>query len=248
MEVVAVIPCYREPVGEVARSLESALAVCDRVVIVDDGAQQADLDALARPRVAVIHRSENGGPSSALNDGVASTAPGSIICRLDVRDEFYAEPKRRQIAEVTGGMCRASASAHFDPVLGADRWVAPNWEQRIYRDCQFSTVTSVYERSVWEQVGGFDTSMRWCEDWVFSMKVQAAIGWRIFSEVTGTAGEFPGGHSDVTNDRKRRAARDADYALAHEYGLALANPDRFRHLFDPAWCARRGRKPLVRPK
>ena len=67
---VVVIPCYREPIGEVALSLASAIAVSDHVIIVDDGAGQLALDSLRSDRVTVIHRADNGGPGAALDDGI----------------------------------------------------------------------------------------------------------------------------------------------------------------------------------
>ena len=67
---VVVIPCYREPIGEVALSLASAIAVSDHVIIVDDGAGQLALDSLRADRVTVIHRADNGGPGAALDDGI----------------------------------------------------------------------------------------------------------------------------------------------------------------------------------
>ena len=109
-EVVVVMPCFREPIAEVRRSAESALEVADRLIIVDDGAAQSELDELADGRISVLHLPVNGGPSAALNAGIAAASPDSIICRLDVRDVFYAEPKRRQIETVRSGQCRASCS------------------------------------------------------------------------------------------------------------------------------------------
>ena len=172
--VVVVVPCHREPVDAVAASLASALAIPDlRVVVVDDGADRADLDALSDDRVRILHRRENGGPSAALEDGIASTAPGSVICRLDVRDEFYPEAKARQIETVLRGV-QASCSPHFDPMLGRSHELPSNWRQHIYTDSCFTTVTAVYQRSVWERVG-MDTSLRWAEDWRWALLVEHTI-------------------------------------------------------------------------
>jgi glycosyltransferase involved in cell wall biosynthesis len=245
MAVVTVIPCYREPIDEVRRSLESALAVSDAAVIVDDGAGQSELDELASARVTVLRRTENGGPSAALNDGIASAPPGSVICRLDVRDVFHPDAKRRQIERVTSGACRASCSPHFDPVLAADFTPPSDWRKRIYTDSCFTGVSTVYERSVWEDIG-IDTSFRWAEDWRFSLLIEHCVGFEMFPEVTCAAGMFPGGHTDCTGDVAKRERREADRARVLELGRALSHPDMFSHLYNERWCRSHGIRPLRR--
>jgi hypothetical protein len=247
-EVVVVMPCYREPVDRIMRSVESALAVrnVDRVVVVDD----ASPEPIVLPpddRVSVLRCPVNGGPATALSLGISAQPPNAIICRLDVGDEFYADAKARQIDEVLSGKFRASGSRSFDPVAGIER-VNPrdDWQQRIYTDSQFASSTTVYERSAWEEAGGNRTDLRWCEDWLFAINMQAYVGWHAFEEATGSIGEFPGGHSDVSGERqKQRAKCRAEVA---KIGLALKRPDACRHLFDTAWCKKRGVKPLRMPK
>ena len=243
--VVVVVPCYREPLEYVTATIDSALTVpVDglRVVLVDDGTGRDDL--AFGDRVTVLHRDRNGGPSAALNTGIASTAPGSIICRLDVRDSFYSEPKARQIETVLRGVT-ASASPHYDPVH--DRtWVPPDdWRRRMFSDSCFTGVTNVYHRHVWERVG-VDDSYRWAEDWRFSMLVEHVFGWEMFPEVTCSAGEYPGGHTDCGGDRRKYELRDADRTRVHELGRALSHPDAYAHLYREDWCRKRGMTPLPR--
>jgi glycosyltransferase involved in cell wall biosynthesis len=243
--VVVVIPCHREPIEDVAATVDSALAVpVDglRVVLVDDGNRRADLNL--GERVTVIHRETNGGPSAALNTGIASTTQGSIICRLDVRDAFYAEPKARQIETVLRGVL-ASSSPHFDPVKGCDHVPPPDWRKRIYKDSCFTGVTNVYHRSVWERIGN-DESIRWAEDWRFSMLVEHLFGWDMFPEVTCSAGMFAGGHTDCGGDPKKYQLRDADRTRVWELGRALSHPDMYAHLYREDWCRKRGIDPLPR--
>lgn len=241
------MPCHREPIETVAASLESALAVpVDglRVVIVDDGVCRPDLDALVSDRVSVIHRAENGGPSAALNDGFASTPPGSVLCRLDVRDTYYPDAKARQIETVLRGV-QASCSPHFDPVSGEVHTPPPNWRTRIYTDSCFTSVTMAIRREVWERVG-IDTSLRWAEDWRFTLLIEHLIGFEMFPEVTCSAGEFPGGHTDCSASQAKRALRDEHVARVYELAQALAKPDAYAHLYNEKWCQKRGRKPLPR--
>lgn len=245
--VVVVMPCYREPIGEVRRSLDSALAVSNvtGAIIVDDGAHDEALDDLSDERVTVIHTDANGGPSAALNAGIASTPPDSVICRLDVRDVFYPEAKARQIEAVLSGACRASCSPHFDPVTGEIFIPPADWRSRIYTDSCFTGVSTVYERSVWEEVG-IDTSFRWAEDWRFSLLIEHLVGFDMFPEVTCSAGMFPGGHTDCVGDREKYKRRQADRARVLDLGRSLSHPDQYAHRYNAEWCAKRGLEPLRR--
>lgn len=239
--VVVVIPCYREPLEEVEGSLESALAVADRVIIVDDGAGQYELDSLRSDRVEVWHRNMNGGPAAALDDGIAAAPEDSIICRLDVRDRYYPEAKARQLETMRSGV-RASCSPHFDPI--ADKVHVPHekWRTRIYSVSQFTQISTAFHHSVWREVG-IDTSFRWAEDWRFNMLVEHHIGWDMFPEVTCSAGMFPGGYTD-----RGGPGRDADRKRVYALGQALGKPDKYAHLYDETWCRKRGIETLKRKK
>lgn len=237
--IVCVIPCYREPVDEVSKTLVSALSVADSAIVVDDGANDVALDALRSEQVRVIHSEHNGGPGMAVDAGTRAAPDDSIICRLDVRDEFYPA-KRAQIETVLSGKCRASASPHFDPVTNAVHHPPPDWRTRIYTDSVFTQMATVYERSVWAEVG-MDPSLRWAEDWLFLLRVQHYIGFDMFPEVTCSAGMFAGGHTD-----RGGGARDADRVRVVEMGRILSHPDAYAHLYNERWCGKRGIKPLRR--
>lgn len=241
-QVVVVIPCYREPIAEVIGTLESAFSVADRVIVVDDGAGQYELDDLRSDRVEVWHRNLNGGPAAALEDAIAAAPMDSVICRLDVRDRFYPDAKRRQIETVLSGQRRASASPHFDPVAGRVHIPRSDWRTRIYYVSQFTQMSTVFHHSVWREIG-IDTSFRWAEDWRFNMLVEHHIGWDMFPEVTCSAGMFPGGYTDRGGE-----GRDADRKRVYALGQALGKPEKFAHLYDPVWCAKRGAEPLKRKK
>lgn len=238
---VCVIPCYREPLDEVRSTLESALGCVDLAVIVDDGADDRALDVLESERVLVLHRADNGGPAAALNDGISAAPEDSVICRLDVRDRFYPDAKRRQIETVRSGACRASASPHYDPVKSRTHKPHEKWSTLIYTVSQFTQMSTAFHRSVWSEIG-IDTSFRWAEDWRFCMLVQHYIGWEMFPDVTCSAGMFPGGYTD-----RGGPERDSDRKRVYALGQALGNPDRYAHLYSEDWCKKRGLTPLRRP-
>lgn len=242
--VVVVIPCYREPLDEVAATVESALSVCNvtDVIVVDDGAGDAGLDELRSDRVQVIYRDTNGGPAAALNDGIAAASDDAIVCRLDVRDRFYPEAKARQIETVLSGEYVASAGPHFDPVAGRVHIPHTKWRTLIYNVCQFTQISTAFRRSVWADIG-IDTSFRWAEDWRFCMLVQHHIGWQMFEEVTCSAGMFPGGYTD-----RGGPDRDSDRKRVHRLGQILGRPKRYAHLYNEEWCRHHGVTPMKRAK
>lgn len=243
-DVVVVIPCYNESRERIERTVASALAThgVDRVRVVDDGSAVP----VVLEGVEVIRRDVNGGPSAALNTGIRSLPADSIVCRLDVGDVFYPEPKSRQIAMVKAG-AQAVCSWRYDPVGDRVCPIADGWETAIYRDCQFSLTAAVFTKSAWFECGEFDDEIRWTDDWRFAAAMQAHIGWTVFPEVTGEHGEHPGGHSDVSGDPERRKMRQVARARVVNYCAALGDQDRHAHLFNARWCEKRGIKPMKRP-
>lgn len=251
MIVRVVVPCYREPIEKVRKTVESALATrsVTEAVVVDDGCSDAALDALASDRVRILHLPENRGCSGALNAGIEGLPDDAIVCRLDVGDHFYAEPKARQIDVVLSGQARCSSSPHLDPVSGQVWRIPDRWERRIFTDSCFVPCTNVYRVSVWREVGGHDESLRYKGDWDFSMRVQAYVGWHMHDEVTCDAGMYPDGFTaQAIADPVKRALRDECNRIVYERARALGNPEQFAHLFNERWCRKRGITPMRRPR
>jgi glycosyltransferase involved in cell wall biosynthesis len=247
--VAVVIPCYREQLDRVRRTVKSALDTANvtTAIVVDDGCHDEALDTLSGDDVRVIHLPANGGCSVALNAGIRDLPEDSIICRLDVGDVFYPEAKARQIDVVLSGRARCSSSPHFDPVSGEPWTVSPNWQRAIYTDSVFTGCTNVYRKGVWREVGGHDESLRYLADWDFSMKVQYYVGWHMHDEMTCEAGMYPDGFSARAQLNPVTAKRRIDdRTVAYQRGAVFARPDAHKHLFDPKWCRKRGIEPLRR--
>ncbi len=244
---VVVVPCYREKLDRVEATVDSALATrgVDRVIVVDDGCNDEDLDTLG---VDVIHLPGNLGCSGALNAGIAPLADDDIVCRLDVGDHFYPDAKGRQIKVVASGQSRCSSSPHFDPVSGK-AWRPPSsWPRRIYADSAFTPCTNVYRVSVWREVGGHDETLRYKADWDFSMKVQYHVGWHMHPEVTCDAGMYPDGFTaQAIQDPAKRAVRDECNRIVSLRGHIFSHPDLHAHLWNEKWCKKRGLTPMMRP-
>lgn len=201
--IATVLPAYNEPRDRLLASVQSALDVSDLVVVSDDGSREPiePIDGVE------VVRHENAGPAAAMNRGVerALAMGATRIARLDVGDRFLPDAKRRQLERPEP----AVASWHFD--LVRQRAFRPTQERlgRIYFDGVFCICTVVVTADVWRDVGGFDESLRYGDDWEWAMRVQHAVGWTMHADITCEAGAFEGGHS-------RSAPRGAAHACLIE--------------------------------
>lgn len=214
--IATVIPAWNEPADRIARTVASALTVSDLVVIADDGSREP----IACDGALVV-RQENKGPAAAMNLGarIALERGASKIARLDVGDVFRVDEKRRQLATPHA----ASFSPHFD-LVESKTFVPPSlWVNRIYTDGAFCICTCVVTAAAWLAVGGFDESLRYGDDWDWSIRVQSIIGWTMHPEVTCEAGAFEGGHTKGANaDPVKRQRKHDDMVRVIKLGKTVA--------------------------
>jgi glycosyltransferase involved in cell wall biosynthesis len=173
----------------IAEAMESVLAQTFRdfeLLVVDDGATD-ETHAIAAgiaerdPRVRVL-RKENGGLSSARNHALRC-ATGEFIALLDSDDRW--EPafldaqvailrRRADVALVTGNgrnlggprhgqTCRPYPDPRPEPDLAT-----------IIADDEAVFIMTVFRRTVYERIGGFDESMRSNEDYDYWMRAALA--------------------------------------------------------------------------
>lgn len=202
--IATIIPAFNEPPDRLRAAVESARAISDLVVVADDGSRMpVDLDT----EITVV-RQANKGPAAAMNLGAerAIAMGATRLCRLDVGDSFRRDAKLRQLKRADSALF----SPHFDLVEDKAFQPPAAWANRIYTDGVFCICTMVVSADVWHEVGGMDETLRYGDDWDFTMRVQRAIGWTMFPEVTCEAGAFDGGHTK-TADRdpvKRQIKHD----------------------------------------
>lgn len=208
MSVTVVIPYYREPLERLQRSVDGVLDLGWTPLVVDDSAGAAPPPHEIGCTV-IVHYS-NRGCAAARNTGIRA-AETDLVAVLDCGDVFH-ETKARQLD--------LDAPATFSYALLGDVCSRPfynDWRLGIYRDNQWSASTTVFARDVWEAVGGYDESLRYCDDWDFHMRVQHAIGWKEFPVVTGEVFTYPGGLSDPS----RQSAREVERSLVFGRGRLL---------------------------
>lgn len=174
------------------RAIESVLAQTRRVeeiVVIDDGSTDGTGDVLRErygDRIRYVYQS-NAGVSAARNHGM-SIAQGRYFALLDSDDEWLPEKTAHQIewmeAHPDFGMVLCDVERidaqrqvidifHRREVIREDGW-ALRW---IIHNPALAPASAILRREVFEDVGGFDESLRTAEDIDFHLRV--AHRWQI---------------------------------------------------------------------
>lgn len=202
------IPCKDERRETLLATVESALAVTDEVVVCDDGS--AEPLVLDLPRVRVVRHAKAKGPAAAANTAAAHCI-GLFLARLDCGDRFYMS-KREQLLSHEQANCQASFSLTVDERTGQPRPLNPQWANKIWSDNQFTASSTIISRALFNAVGGYDETLRYCDDWDFAVRVQAHYRWTPILIVSGTATQWDGGHSALWNDTTKVKRWSLDHA------------------------------------
>jgi glycosyltransferase involved in cell wall biosynthesis len=177
-KVSVVVPCYNQArfLGEAIESVLSQGYTDFEIIVVDDGSKDGTQEVAAgyakeNSRVRLISQ-ENRGLAAARNRGLAE-ARGKYVVFLDSDDRLVGGALEVGVRELeahpecafVSGICRK---------ITADGSVVPGWEQfrvmddpylELLRSCPVYVPAVMYRRSVFDAVGGFDTSYRAAEDY-----------------------------------------------------------------------------------
>lgn len=181
-DVSVVIPCFNH-----GSFLEAALlSVFEQtetsweVIVVDDGSTDPDtvgvIDDLDLPRVTVI-RQENAGLPAARNTGITASK-GRFVVPLDADDELLPTYVERLLAELDSDPTIGFAHCWAE-LFGDVNWIWATRPYNPYTELISNSVlqTAMMRRSAWDEVGGYDESMRGGnEDWDMWLRLQEA-GW-----------------------------------------------------------------------
>jgi glycosyltransferase involved in cell wall biosynthesis len=147
------------------------------LVVVDDGSRDATGDLLLRlsdsdSRIRPLLQGANRGLAASLNHAL-SVSRGELIARMDADDRSFRERLALQVAfmddhpeiDVLGG-----GAVEVDPtgaVCGELRRPADHRQlvARIYHENPFIHPTVMIRRSVMEELGGYDTTLRRGQDY-----------------------------------------------------------------------------------
>lgn len=236
-QVGVVIPCFNDRPDHLRETVASALAqdVPVEVVVVSDGSTAPDtLSAIDRlPDNVRVIRQANGGPASARNTGIRALSTNFIL-PLDADDRISPDFAREAIEAL---------QADADVRIAYAEWVSfgdrsgrrvPPLEvglAEILPASQF-VAASVFRRSDWVRVGGYDESLRvGHEDYEFWIRLLAS---------GGRAVRMPNAvfyYRIRPGSRERVQGADLQAMRATRTAVARNNPDHLERLLVEAQMA-----------
>lgn len=235
--VAAIIPTFNRP-RRTVRAVHSVLQQtrpAEEIVVVDDGSSDGTAEAVAAafpardfPRLR-IERREREGVSATRNHGVAAST-AEWLAFLDSDDEWHPDKLEKQLAALAHSGYRI---AHCDEKWVRDgRRVNPRDRHRkrggfIYRHCLplccISPSAVILERSLFDEVLGFDESLPACEDYDLWLKICFQYPVQYLDEALLTK---YGGHEDQLSSSVEALDRYRVRALENAYRLPLRAGDR----------------------
>lgn len=174
-KVSVIVTCYNY--GRYLRqSLDSALGQTWgnlEVVLVDDGSTDdtpaiaAEYAARHPQRLKVVTQANSGQPAIARNNGIGASSGELIVC-LDADDAFaptYVEEAVRWLRRHPD-----CSIVYPNTMMFGDRNelpFSPDYDFGNLIMANFIPYCALYTRQVWEDLGGYRTNVRGCEDWDF---------------------------------------------------------------------------------
>ena len=186
--VSVIIPTYGG--GEyLKRCVESVLAQTYsniEVIVVDDNGLGTPNQLLTQKvmqefkddtRVKYVCHEINKNGSAARNTGFRNSK-GEYICLLDDDDEFYPEKVERQVKDLDSNLNCGLTYCQREMYVNGKRTSVKHaiksdnylYDLLIHK-VGISSGTLMVRRSVWEQIGGFDESLRRHQDYEFTARV-----------------------------------------------------------------------------
>lgn len=191
MNFSVIIPAFNAE-QYVAKAIESCLNQTyapHEIIVVDDGSTDdtAKVAESFPAPVRVIRLEKNMGLPTARNRGVQAST-GQWLAFLDADDWFLPEKLDRQrLCALEHEQAILIYSGFLASVDGAESlgWFHPPevlWPKLRYR-CALVPSTVALRREAFEAVGGFDPSVRVCEDWDLWLRLVERYSPKIFAAV-----------------------------------------------------------------
>lgn len=187
MNISVIIPAYNAA-STIARAIDSVIRqqnIFFEIIVVDDGSTDGTGDIILshyKSRVTLL-RQENCGPAAARNYGIY-TAKGEYVAFLDADDEWLPGKLQLQVealeAQPTAGMCFTDMEHWEADELCLSSYLhskmykfasGNNVYEKLLNQCFIFTPTVVVRKTVLEEVGCFDDTMKIAEDYDLWLRI-----------------------------------------------------------------------------
>lgn len=212
-----VIPTYNQRQWSLDAAVDSVRTqtVPVELIVVDDG---SDPPASG----ATIRHERNRGIAAALNTGIAAMAT-EWFCWLSSDDLFSPAKVEVQLNALLASGRRASFHRYYlwsnplptlseEPLASAwlDMSSHKRQRQQLGTGCAINGSTVMIHRSVFDDVGLFDESYKYGQDWEMWCRIATVCEWLPINEFLGY--RFAGGNltERIAADAEMRAVRDAE--------------------------------------
>lgn len=193
--VAAIVPVYnqRATVCEAIDSILEQTRPADEILVVDDGSTDGAGDLVAERYGDRVHllRQDNRGAGAARNTGIQA-ARSDLVTFLDADDRWLPTKLQMQAAFMEEHpSCRLSFSAWVlcDELHGETRVEGMNIDKATYlataffrEECLPAANSVMVRREVLEEVGGFDESLRKCQDTDLWLRIMIRHGFEHLPE------------------------------------------------------------------
>jgi glycosyltransferase involved in cell wall biosynthesis len=253
LSVAAIIPCYNgaEFLAEAIKSVQTQTRPVDEILVVDDGSTD-DSAAIARGLGAeVLSLPKNLGAGPARNHGLRHVR-SDLVAWLDA-DDYWLDHHVATLVPMLERYPQAVAALAAVRVLADEvhvnrGYVPPGAPVTVllsaFRDWLHLMIGCIVRRSALLQIGGFDESERYSEDFDYWLRLAYKHPFVSTHEVTSCWRHHPGQQSRFYQEQLRAAYRyrrrfcdrvrqDGDDDLAKD--LARATLDIWRKDLQEAW-------------
>jgi glycosyltransferase involved in cell wall biosynthesis len=179
--VSVIIPCYKQAhfLGDAIESVLAQRDVSYEVIVIDDGSPDNTAEVVARyPRVRYVWQA-NQGLSSARNTGIRESH-GNYLVFLDADDRLLADALHTGLACLLAHPECGFGSGHHRYIT-VDGAVFNEYPPEPIDDNSYLALlkrnyigmhaTVIYRRAVFDAVGGFDPTLKSCEDYDMYLRI-----------------------------------------------------------------------------
>jgi len=208
--ISVIIPAYNRAAvigaaidSVVNQALPSAQCTVD-IIVVDD-ASDDDLAATLRPfkqQIRLIRHDRNGGAAAARNTAITA-ADGDLLAFLDSDDIWLPGKLARQMAAMHQNGWEASCTAYLLSRPGTRDHISPRLstgliglEQMAWGCFVSPGSTLLCRRSLFEEIGRFDTGLRRLEDWDWLLRYASVRSFGFLAEPLARIAPSFGGRAD----------------------------------------------------